>query len=324
LITLALGLGALGAFNALSRRVGLRVRSGSRPEGPPVIVGQRESTADERNFRKAIFSKASEFTPYLAVEAEELLFFVATDDTGVGRPLFVKRSRQDMRHLGTAVGLLAQLGLRSAESTFVDVGANIGTTTVTALRRYQFARAVALEPEPGNFGILRLNLVANNIESVVTALQVAVSDGEGEERLVLSATSSGRHTLAPAVPEEPATTTIVPAVTLDGLVARGVIDPDGVGLLWIDAPFHEAKVLAGASTLLDDGVPLVMAVHARGESWPETRDSLLRLLADYSDFAELRREARFHNDLGRLLELPKIKDLLAVQRPRGEPAAVGR
>jgi FkbM family methyltransferase len=273
----------------------------------------------DRKLRKAFFSRAAELTPYLAVEADEALFFVATDDAGIGRRLFVNGIRGDMAHLGTGVRVLEELGVRINGSTFVDVGANIGTTTVTALRRYGFARAVALEPAPSNFLLLRLNLVANEVESNVTALQVAVTDREGEEQLVLSGASSGSHVLAPVAPVNPSSMVMVQAVTLDGLVARDLIDPAAVGLLWIDAAGNEIKALAGAAALVSAGVPLIVALRTRSETWPEDKECLLRLLAGYTDFADLRLEARAQNlgDLLDSIERPAT-DLLAVRRPRTE------
>jgi hypothetical protein len=106
----------------------------------------------------------------------------------------------------------------------------------------------------------------------------------------------------------------VRSVTVDGLVAGGALDPARVGLLWIDAPFHEAKVLAGASTLLDAGVPVVTAIRPGRESWPEARRALLELLAGYAGFADLRGEARFCTDLGSLLDARRHSDLIAVRR----------
>jgi FkbM family methyltransferase len=268
---------------------------------------ERARPGSERKLREVFFSSAVELTPYLAVEAGEEVFFVATDDAGLGRQLFVKGIRKDMAHLRMAVGLLEELGIRSAGSTFVEVGANIGTTTVTALRRHHFGRGVALEPAPANFRVLRLNLVANEVDSDVTALQVAVADTEEERPLALSGKSSGAHVLAPAVPKNPASTVVVQAVTLDGLVARGVVDPAVVGLLWIDAAGHETEVIAGASLLVGAGVPLVTALRPRSESWPRKKESLLRLLAGYTDFAELRAKARLMNDLGGLLDAIELR-----------------
>jgi hypothetical protein len=94
-------------------------------------------------------------------------------------------------------------------------------------------------------------------------------------------------------------------VTLDGLVARGIVPPERAGLLWIDAQGHEPAVLAGASSLIDAGVPMVVAVRqVKGD--PETARPwvapsglrarvLASLRAGYTEAVELRK----HSQLGR-------------------------
>jgi FkbM family methyltransferase len=290
----------------------------SRSDRRKLSRAERTQRRRERKVRAAFFSRAGELTPYLAVEAHEALFFVATDDVGVGGRLFANGTRGDMKYLRTGVRLLEGLGVRISGSTFVDVGANIGTTTVTALRQHGFAHAVALEPAPSNFFLLRLNLVANEVESDVTALQVAVTDKEGDEQLALSCASSGSHVLTPVAPENAASMLTVQAVTLDGLVARGTIDPASVGLLWIDAAGHEIEALAGASALVDAGVPLIVALRTGTESWQAKKESLCRLLTGYTHFAKLRGHVRLRNDLDAVLDSIKRSstDLLAARHPR--------
>jgi FkbM family methyltransferase len=170
--------------------------------------------------RRAFFNEARLLTPYVAVEVDGLMFFVATNDR-LGRHLFVRRWRQDLSHLMRAVSVLREHGVYRAGSTFVDVGANIGTTTVGAICRQAFDRAISLEPAPDNFRTLRVNLVANEVESRVTALQVAVSDREGDVELVITPRSSGTHTLLPLLPERTSGAILrVPTVRLDDLVRR--------------------------------------------------------------------------------------------------------
>jgi FkbM family methyltransferase len=246
--------------------------------------------ADTRSAeRKRFFRGARPLTPYVSVQVKDLLFFVSTNDS-LGRGLFARGRRQDIGHLERAVRLLNEYGLYRPGSTFMDVGANIGTTTVAAIRWHGFARAVAFEPEPHNVRTLRLNLVANEIDSNVTVVPVAVSDRDGQAELAVSDRSSGAHTLAPLRPDGKSGATLtVPVVRLDGLVRGGVIEPETVGLLWIDAAGAENLVLAGASTLLEQGVPIVTAARPTLPSWPQTRESLIELLSDYTGFADLRR-----------------------------------
>jgi FkbM family methyltransferase len=266
--------------------------------------------------RRRFFNAARPLTRYLSVEAKGLTFLVTTDDR-LGRGLFVRGWRQDFRHLDRAMRLLEKYRPIGPEAVFVDVGANIGTTTVRAIRRHGFARGVALEPAPQNFRTLRLNLVANDIDSRVTAVPAAVSDHDGRVELALSSRTSGEHTIVPPNGAAPETLT-VEALSLDGLIERGVLDPDAVGLLWIDAQGAEGLALAGATALLERGVPIALAVRPKLANWRESRNALVRLLADYTDFADLRRGKRPPTgDLASLLDSATDGggDLLAVRRP---------
>jgi hypothetical protein len=73
----------------------------------------------------------------------------------------------------------------------------------------------------------------------------------------------------------------VDAVALDDLLLRLELDPDEIGLLWIDAEEHEAEVLRGASALLQAGVPII--VEVRRESAP-----LLPIVGNYKQMVDLR------------------------------------
>ena len=65
------------------------------------------------------------------------------------------------------------------DTEFLDVGANIGTTTVSALLHGPFASAICFEPERQNLVDLRLNLLLNGLEDRATAIGVALSDQSG-------------------------------------------------------------------------------------------------------------------------------------------------
>jgi hypothetical protein len=63
-----------------------------------------------------------------------------------------------------AIQLLAKLGHSVRLTTFVDVGANIGTHTLWALR-YGFESAVCIEADADNFRLLRVNQILNDMEA---------------------------------------------------------------------------------------------------------------------------------------------------------------
>ena len=266
--------------------------------------------------RERFFEEARALTPYIAVSLGEQLFFIRTDDGGVGKGIFLKGWRKDMAVLDGALASIAEYGLSLPdEPVFVDVGANIGTTTVTALRRHRFASGVAIEPVPENFRVLRINLAANEIEDRVQALAAAVSDREGEVLFDVSRSNSGGHRVAAEDAQE---TVTVPAVTLDGLVARGAIDPERVGLLWMDAVGHEGSVIGGASKLIEQGVPIVIGVRRDLRLAPETRDAVIEsVAASYTDVVELRDFLARHpiGEFGDLVDsFRHTTDLLLIRR----------
>jgi FkbM family methyltransferase len=277
---------------------------------------QRRKADIER--REAFFDEAGRLTPYVSTRSETgELFFVRTSDTGIGKRVFAHGSRKDMKVLAQALDFARELGVElPAEPVLLEVGANIGTTTVSALRRHGFAAAIALEPSPANFRVLRLNLVANEVDDRVRVIQAAASDREGELRFDVSHHNSGTHRVprpdAPPLGDDVIT---VQAVMLDALVDEGVIDPGRIGLIWIDAAGHEAHVLRGASKLLEAGVPLVTAIK---HGWPQTvADVVEHLKRHYTDFAELRyvRTCRGIDELESVIEpLERSTDVLAVRR----------
>jgi len=219
----------------------------------------------EPDRRRAYFDAAGAYTPYLATAAGGALFLVKTEDKHIARSLFSKQGRGELGVLARAVkaieGLLGKGAI--AETTLVDVGANIGTTTVPALLSHGFGAAVALEPEPANVRLLRLNALLNDVEDRVTVLPVAASNQVGSSELFVDRSRGGKHWLATdrgkLAPKQSSDALIeVETVTLDHLVATGVLEPERIGLIWMDAEAHEGHILDGASSLLSRGIPLVL------------------------------------------------------------------
>lgn len=233
--------------------------------------------------REEFFREAKELTPYLAVEVDDMLFFVATSDAKVGNRLFVKRTRKEMRVLEHALNVLERLGHGRPHGTFVDVGANIGTSSIHALR-LGFSSAIALEPESANFGTLRINIAANRDEKRVRALGVAVSDGEGTADLQLSRGNSGAHWLSArgtASVRRGRALERVEVTTLDALAGRGDYDPADVGLLWMDVEGHELQVLRGATVLTARAVPVVMEFSPRNLARAGQLDTIVEVIAPH-------------------------------------------
>lgn len=264
------------------------------------MTGEAAATSD-LDERGAFYDRALEYTPFLATAAGGALFLVKTEDKHIGRSLFMKQGRGEFMVLSRAVAAIK--GLQGPEAvehrTFIDVGANIGTTTVPAILSHGFESAVAMEPEPENLRVLRLNLVLNELEDRVKALPVAVSNEIGHSDLVVNPERGGKHWIAtdPAKIKRKASdaeTHIleVETVTIDHLVDGGLIDADRTGLLWIDAEAHEGHILEGASSLLERGTPIVLEWAAENLDRMGDRSKLEQAITEnYTHFAEMHRSS---------------------------------
>ena len=283
-----------------------RSRAGRHPAPDPErerVKAERAAAKAEKARRARFLEEAEAMTPYLAAQVDDEVLFVATRDRGVGKQVFVGRWRKDLTVLQRALDWMAENAVRLPDAPMlVDVGANIGTTTVMALRRHGFDSAVTIEPSPENSRVLRLNVIANDLENRVRHFEVAAGEREGRISLDVSKANFGGHHVATGPAQDVVS---VEAVTLDGLVTQGIVDPERVGLVWIDAQGHEPAVLAGASSLVDAGVPMVVAVRqVKGDPetarpWVAPEDLRARVLASlragYTEAVELRK----HSHLGR-------------------------
>jgi FkbM family methyltransferase len=256
-------------------------------------------TAVDRDARGAFFDGAEDFTPYLATTAGGALFLVKTEDKHIGRSLFLKQARGELMVLRRAVAAIEGLlgGDAVAGRVFVDVGANIGTTTVPAILSHGFGTAVAIEPEPENVRVLRLNVLLNDLEDRVTTLPVAVSNRLGTSDLVVNLGRGGKHWIATdksrlkRKSSGPQSSIVkVETVTLDHLVETGTIDAGRTGLLWIDAEAHEGHILDGASSLLARGTPVVLEWNPANLDRVGDPGKVQRAVEDnYTHFADMHR-----------------------------------
>jgi FkbM family methyltransferase len=272
----------------------------------------RRAERRESQWRARFIGIASRITPYVAVENDGALYFLPTrQKSGVDR--FTKRAWKETRHLERALDVLEQVGVEVPRTTFVDVGAHIGTTAIAAVSRFGFESAVALEPERANYRLMRVNLAANDLEARVRTFNVAVSSRVGTADLKLRPEFGSKHRLV-VEGEVESRTVGVPLTTLDTLVEEGSLDSEQTSLLWLDVEGHELEVLQGAGRLVERSVPIVMEFVPRRLRQDGRLAALGGALAEhYTHVLDLRLPPGDEPDLRALGEL----DVLAKRYARG-------
>jgi FkbM family methyltransferase len=201
--------------------------------------------------------------------------------------------------------------LGSGRELIVEVGANIGTTSLPLARDLD-CRVLAIEPEPQNFALLEANVRSNGMEERIACELAAVAGRAGTVTLVLPADTSGGVELLPpdgahpriGVAEAPAQSGApVRAAPLSELLGERRVDPSEVAFVWSDAQGSDGHVIRTGTELWGAGVPLYM------ELWPaalrrQRTDDAVAAVASYGFRAFI-----------------ESKDLIADEAPSPRPVA---
>ncbi len=147
--------------------------------------------------------------------------------------------------------------------TYLDVGANIGLTTLP-IARDPAVVCHAFEPDPESFGYLSRNVARHGVGGSVTLRQLALFDRPGTLPLAVASANRGDNRLAPPGPGDPETGG---RRTVDVALARldDTLDPATLRrpiVVKIDTQGAEPLVVAGGSRLLAETSLLIL------EFWP--------------------------------------------------------
>jgi FkbM family methyltransferase len=247
------------------------------------------------------------FRSTLTVRTPQGVYEVSLRDELIGKVLYLwgvyeRAETRDTLDFLRSRGMLPPKG----QGTVLDVGANIGVTSVGLLVEGGLARAIAVEPEPGNFDLLVRNVGRNNLTDRFVCLNRAASDRAGAVEFELSRDNFGDHRVRVAGAKPPAgpdrfgeadrAVIRVQAERLDDMLRD--LPPkfvDELAIAWFDVQGHEAHAFRGARQLLARGFPVVAEV---GPYWLEragTRaDEFCRLVADlWPRYWVRRRAGRF-------------------------------
>lgn len=236
-------------------------------------------------------------------------FFVDPSDRVVGAWLMWHGGWQ-RREIDQAVAVLAAGGRLAAGSVFVDVGANIGTHTVYALRTGRFGRAVAFEPEPKNARLLRMNIEANGLSGVVAVVEKAAGAGEGTATLYLHPRNKGAHAIGAPHSDDGLERIEVPVVRVENALTELGMPAERIGLVWIDAEGHEPQIIRGLGRLLDARVPLAFEFAPRRYDSAARRELIDLLATRYTTFHSLNAAPDHRAPIAALAEIGDMDDVL--------------
>lgn len=148
---------------------------------------------------------------------------------------------------------------KSKPKIIVDLGANIGLTSVYFANKFPEARIIAIEPERNNFNELKRNTRDyNNIET----LNLAVWNEDGFIELNDSGLGEmGYTTNSVNSQSDPNTTSRVQALTINSLLS--LLDIEFIDILKIDIEGAELELFQNTSSWLSNTKSIIIELHDR-------------------------------------------------------------
>jgi FkbM family methyltransferase len=142
-----------------------------------------------------------------------------------------------------------RLPFEDPSGTLLDLGANIGMTSVWLAKRYSFDRVIAVEPDPANASLARRNLELNGIKGEV--VQAAIGPFEGTARFETSGSSNLGRVSDRGLP--------VAMTTVAAILARSGCSR--FGLVKIDIEGGEQALFEGPTDWLDSAGAIIAEFH---------------------------------------------------------------
>lgn len=252
-------------------------------------MGSGKSGKLDFKLRSLGWKFARKFLDNVTVATRHGRLTVDTHDRYIAKSLYCKREYELDLMLSTTAHLRAK-GLipEKGRGTVLDIGANMGVSSVGLLHNGEFERAVAIEPDPRNFNLLKKNMHQNGFDDRGLCLQYAVSDKPGKLEFELSDTNFGDHRVRHAgsraasgeLYQESARKVIeVEARTLDEIVATlPAAFRDTLSLVWMDVQGFEGYVFRGGPKTFGSHIPVAT------EIWPY---GILRTGMSRADFCKI-------------------------------------
>lgn len=205
----------------------------------------------------------------LQVTKTDLGYIVThADDLAIGRALR-DHGVADETDIAVALDLIAENSGPIEKNAFLDVGANIGTHGLHALK-VGFTKVISIEPDATNFKLLRANQILNGLDEQCINLFAAASDREDMGLLELSHDNFGDHRIRGAnsdavedlYDEDTRSVGQTRLARIDTLLTESGVPAKELGLVWMDTQGHEGHALSGSGSLKLAKVPIVI------EFWP--------------------------------------------------------
>ena len=179
----------------------------------------------------------------------------------------------------------------SGKKYFLDIGANIGTTSIYFKKKIDSdIKVIAFEPDPETYKLLRANFILNEMPDDSIVENYGLADQESNLMLYRSNDNPGANSVLAHYDDDAVSTHML---RLDDYIERKGINPAEIKYMWIDVEGYEAQMLFGAKKIITtQKVPLYMEWNPQAYVFTNTFDDLVNFLVEnfkgYVDAKEVR------------------------------------
>jgi FkbM family methyltransferase len=271
------------------------------------------SAGSRRTALRSLFERHMAPNALGYIEFDDHAFFVDPRDQIISFRLLTGHSWQ-REEFTAALQATQAAGVLQPGKWFLDIGANIGTQTVYAMRSGLFCGVIAMEPEPHNLDLLRRNVAVNGLSDKVHVVGAAASSANDRASLTRDRQNFGAHSIQPDWSGTPGAAVAVATRTVDEVLASLNLTPADVGLIWIDVEGHEIAAMQGMRGLRAAQVPIVSEISMTQHGPGDVATLRAMLAEDYTSVRHLQpRDAH-----GRVL----TADVVPATVPQGVPQGV--
>ncbi len=234
---------------------------------------------DTRTGRRLLIENIGPRVLSMTVDAGDHLMTFSPSDY-IGRKVF-RKGHFERDHVDRLLAVLRKRGLTNPASYLLEIGGNIGTQTVYFALSRAYQRIVTIEPDPRNFPLLQTNIRQNRLEDIVTAVNCAAGDSDSQIDFFMNASNHGKSS---AIRQSVSDVKIsVPARPVTHILSDLAIDPDKIGLVWMDIEGYEPVACRSMIPLLERRVPLYMEFTPLFYGPEQTRDFIATLARYYEN-----------------------------------------
>jgi FkbM family methyltransferase len=158
----------------------------------------------------------------------------------------------------------------SANSICLDIGANIGSTSLIYSKTVKDGKIFAVEPHPETYKVLLNNIEINKVTNKILPRQLSISANNGD--MILFISDAGTMAMKPGQYKWEGKNVSVPTITLDTFIKNEKINK--IDILKIDIEGYENQALKCATKTLQLTKRVVLEYHSA-----ELKQRCLEILA---------------------------------------------